>query len=104
MKIIFLILVLINISACTWVELNASGKQVQIKELVSDAENCQRVGTVNATTRSYLIADADRDAEKIANELSILARNEAATIYANTIVPSRKPEKGQQFFTAYRCP
>ncbi len=91
------------LSACTWVELNNAGKRVTIGTEKS-ITNCKKVGDVNAKTRYALIAGAPRSEEKVRYELSVLARNEAAKIGANTLTPSTPANNGQQSFVAYLCP
>jgi hypothetical protein len=103
MKLFIISSILLITSACTWVELNDRGKNV-VLATSGDVLSCKKIGNVTAKTRSNIISDAPRDVEKVALELSILARNEAAKIDANTIVPSQAPINGSQLFNAYYCP
>jgi len=91
------------LGACSWVDLSEQGKQVFIVDQ-SYVTNCQKVGNVSAKTRKALIAGSPREADRIANELQILARNEAAKISANTLVAKAAPKNGEQHFNAYYCP
>ena len=102
MKICLLASILLLTTACSWVTLNEQGKKVTIANK-QDVQACQKVGRVFAKTRSNIVADAERNAKKVAMELSILARNEAAKIHADTIVAVTPPANGEQSFLAYHC-
>jgi hypothetical protein len=104
MKLIAISLLSITLSACTWVELNSKGRGVVIRQQTDSIDGCQRIGTVTAKTRASIVAGTSRGDKKIAEELSILARNEAATLNANTIVANNNISDGQQSFIAYSCP
>jgi hypothetical protein len=65
---------------------------------------CQRLGTVNAKTSASLVPGTSRDNKKVKEEITILARNEAARLDANTIVAQTQAKDGEQSFIAYRCP
>lgn len=103
MKPLIISFLALSISACTWVTLSEKGQHVRI---ASDEEikNCLKVGQVTAKTRATLLLKAKRNAEKIALELSVLARNEASKLSADTIVAQHTPnDNGEQRFNAYRC-
>jgi hypothetical protein len=95
-----ILLLPIVLNACTWVELNSQGKGVVVRP---QADGCQRIGSVTAKTRASILAGTRRNSEKIAKELTILARNEAAMLNANTIVVNSDIANGQQSFVAYNC-
>jgi len=102
------ILLSITLSACTWVELNSQGEGVAVRQPIDSVSGCLRVGTVTAKTRASIVAGTSRDDKKIAEELSILARNEAAKLNANTIIAEgnidNSTRNGTQSFIAYQCP
>ena len=104
MKLVAISLLSITLSACTWVELNSQGRGVAIRQQTHSIDGCQRVGTVSAKTRASIVAGTTRNNDTIAKELSILARNEAAALNANTIVAQSSIDNGQQSFIAYNCP
>jgi hypothetical protein len=97
------LLMLTASSACTWVELNNLGRDVSIVTS-GEINSCERIGDVSAKTRYQLIGSSSRDTEKVATELSVLARNAAAKINANTLVPTSPPSNGEQVFQAFHCP
>jgi hypothetical protein len=90
------------LSACTWVRLTEQGKGVRIVQ-ASEVETCRKVGhaTAQTTDRFAIFARTDR---KIDEEIAFLARNEAARMGGNAIVPSGARSDGRQAFEVYRCP
>lgn len=89
------------LSACTWVELTAQGQAVRVLE-AERVTACERLGktTVNTTAS---VAGLKRHAEKVQGELDTLARNSAAEIGGDTVVPLGEPMSGRQVYEVYRC-
>jgi len=101
-KITTLILVLAFTTACSWVQLTAEGRGVQLATS-SEVSNCTRVGTTSSATTSRLLV-VQRGGEQVQGELVTLARNEAGLMGGNTIVADSTIEGGRQSFTVYNCP
>lgn len=88
------------LSGCNFVPLSDAGAGVaQLGP--GDVAGCTEVGIVSARTKAKVVVN--RSADKISEELIVLARNEAAGLGANAIVPIAEPEGGTQQFRAYRC-
>jgi hypothetical protein len=100
-KLLGLCAITLLLPACTWVELTPAGDNVRI---VSEAEvaNCKRLGTTTATLRDKVLG-IERDKEKVQREFNTLARNGAADMKGDTIVPLAPPADGRQQFAVYRC-
>ena len=88
--------------ACTWVKVTDAGSAVTVSDAVPDAA-CRRVGGVTASTRATL-GGSTRNEEKITEELHTLARNEAANLGANVVVPASEIVSGRREYDAYLCP
>lgn len=88
-----------GLTGCVWVELSADGRAVRIAD---SAAGCERLGRVTSTTRAK-VAGMQRDDERQAEELAILARNEAAGLGADTLVPASDIVDGHRVWVAYRC-
>ena len=88
------------LSACSFVQLSDAGHGVAQLE-AADVVNCTELGVVSSRTKSKVVVS--RGSAKVREELIVLARNEAAGLGANAIVPIGEPEEGQQRFRAYRC-
>jgi hypothetical protein len=89
------------LGACTWVAPDARGKQVDVAYF-GVSGSCTYVGEVSVSV-AHRVAGVTRSEMKVKDELESLARNEAATMGADTIAPQGEPEDGQQRFRAYRC-
>lgn len=97
----FLTLALLGLGACTWVELNEDAELVKV--MASAPAGCERQGNTRSMTKSD-IASINRKREKIAMELETLARNAAAGMGGDTIVPeSAVSDRGEQEFGIFSC-
>lgn len=88
-------------SGCTWVKVTEKGSSVAVAN-ASNVRGCQNVRevTVSVTSKVWFYK---RDADKVATELTNLARNEAVNFNGDTIVPSSKIQDGRQSFDVYKC-
>jgi hypothetical protein len=87
-------------AGCTWIELTDAGADV-MQATRDEAAECRLVGTVTSSTQDRVLIRRGRG--KVAEELIVLARNEAATLGGNTIVPLGEPVNGRQDFEVYTC-
>jgi hypothetical protein len=87
--------------ACTWVEPDAGGRAVRVA-YGGDLSSCQRRGEVTVSVKAD-IAGIDRKQMKVRDELESLARNEAATLGADTVQALEEPRDGEQRFAAFAC-
>ncbi|MEQ8954664.1 MAG: DUF4156 domain-containing protein [Gammaproteobacteria bacterium] len=93
---------MVFLASCTWVSLTTAGEGVRVAQ-ASEVNGCQRLGNATAQTRSRVTV-VDRSNERVQQELTILARNEAGRMGGNTIVPDSVIEGGGQNFSVYNCP
>ncbi len=98
MRLVYLTVLLL--AGCSFVQLTDGGRAV-VQAGAGDVANCESLGVVSATTQSKVVLE--RGSEKVAEELIVLARNQAATLGANAIVPIGPIDNGSQNFRAYRC-
>jgi hypothetical protein len=97
----FLLPALLLVTAgCTWIDLTDAGADVTQGE-PGEVAGCQQVGTVTSSTQNRVLLKRGRG--KVAEELIVLARNEAATLGGDTIVPQGPMVEGRQDFNVYRC-
>lgn len=94
-----------GVGGCTWVKLNDAGAAVQ-QATAADIQGCDRVGVANSKTTRRVVFK--RSKGKVQEELITLARNQAAALGGNAVVPSedssRVDSAGEQEFIVYRCP
>jgi hypothetical protein len=88
-------------TSCTWVEPDAGGRTVRVA-YEEDLGGCRKLGEVEVSVKSE-IAGIDRGRHKVRDELESLARNEGATLGADTVQALDEPMRGEQRFGAYRC-
>jgi len=88
------------LGGCTWVPLTDAGAGVN-QATASMVAQCRHVGSVSSSTQDKI--GVQRSRGKVAEELVVLARNEAASIGGDTIVPVGEPVEGRQDFAVYRC-
>lgn len=89
-----------SLVGCSYVHLTDAGSQVR-QATAADITNCEDAGMVTSNTKSKVVVN--RNAGKVQEELIVLARNTAATLGANAIVPEDDPVSGTQRFHAYKC-
>ena len=95
------ILAAIALSACTWVKPTEGGARVVVAEPFN-VRDCERVSTITTSVK-HTIGSKPRKAQKVENELTTLARNEAAIRGGDTIVPRGEVKDGARTFEVYRC-
>lgn len=100
-KIIGLGLVVLLLSACSWVKMTPEGEEVTVAKAAHVA-NCKFAGTTTVSVKSDIVS-FKRDAEKMKTELETLARNEANKLKGDTIVPVTEIKDGEQTFKVYKC-
>jgi hypothetical protein len=89
-------------SACSWVKVNEQGGSVAVAN-AANVRNCQKVRNVNVKVKDNFVGSMKRDPNKVATELTNMARNEAAQFDADTIVPVSLVKDGRQSFDVYKC-
>ena len=101
MKRMLFVLLCLSISACAWVKLTPDGEKVRVLE-VGEVSTCKELGN---TTVSLLakVAGFNRNEDQVAKELSMLARNAAADMGGDTIVPISAVQEGKRSYAVYKC-
>lgn len=92
----------VGISACTWVPVSQQGAEVQVFP-PNEVANCERKGKVTVSVK-HKIGAIHRSGEKVALELATLARNAGAKMGGNVVSPDAEPQDGSQVFGVYICP
>jgi len=88
------------LSACSTLKLTTGGEKVRVLD-PAEVESCREMGRTSNSVTSKVVIDRPEDA--IAKELRVLARNSAARMGGDTIVPLTIIEAGQQTFMVYKC-
>jgi len=90
----------ILLSACATLKLTEGGEKVRVLD-PSEVDSCRELGKTNNSVTAKLVFE--RGEEQVAKELRIIARNSAARMGGDTIVPLTVIEAGQQSFVVYKC-
>jgi len=88
-------------SGCTWVKVSEAGSSIAVANAVN-VRGCKNLSEVSVSVTSK-VGFYNRNSDKVATELTNLARNEAAGLGGDTIVPSSGIDNGKQSFNVYRC-
>jgi hypothetical protein len=88
-------------SGCAMPDLSPAGAGVRL--VGADAVgSCENLGKVTASVVAKA-AGIPRHPDAVQDDLNVTARNSAANMGADTIVPASKVEDGKQAFNVYRC-
>lgn len=90
----------ILLTACSTLKLTEGGEKVRLLD-PNEVESCRELGKTNNSVTAKVIIERPEDA--VAKELRIMARNSAARMGGDTIVPLTVVEAGQQTFVVYKC-
>ena len=90
------------LSACSFVDLTEEGSAIDVVTDAAKVEACKKIAT---TTSSVLdkVGFMDRTDRAMVDELTMLARNKAAKIGGDTVVPKGTVEEGSMSFDIYNC-
>lgn len=102
MKTIFLSIATATLlCGCTWVKLDDAGSQVRVA-YDGRVDGCDKAGEISVSVKDR-VGLYERNDLKVKDELETLARNQAVSLPADTIVARGAPHNGEQAFDAYRC-
>lgn len=88
-------------SSCTWVKITPEGEKVRVLSK-SEVTSCKKLGKTTTTLKDK-IAGVKRNKEKVEKEMQALARNSAADMGGDTVVPISEVTEGRQIFDVYKC-
>jgi len=99
---LFLLGLVLLISGCaSTIKLNEQGEKVRVLD-PDEVSSCRELGRTN-TSVTWVMMGVERPEEAVAKELRVIARNSAARMGGDTIVPLTVIDKGQQTFVVYKC-
>lgn len=94
-------LLFLVLAGCAWVKTSPEGEKVRVLE-PAEVESCKRIGKTMVTGKAS-VAGIERNQTKVAGELRTLARNGAAEIGGDTVVPVADIKGDTQVFAVYKC-
>ncbi|HYE37466.1 DUF4156 domain-containing protein [Methylocaldum sp.] len=90
-----------SVSGCTWVELKPQGEKIRMLT-PPEVGRCKYLGRITSNTAATIGIFA-RSKNTVQEEVDRLARNNAADMGGDTIVPTGPLIDGEQSFNVYRC-
>ena len=97
-----LIVAVLPLAACSWgIKLDSGGDKVRTA-WNGDVGGCKDMGKISVSVLDH-VGPVDRSDLKVRDELEVMARNEAASLGADTIKPLGDPRDGQQDWAGYHC-
>lgn len=101
MKFWIMTVLALSLAACAWITLTPGGEKVRVLA-AGEVANCEEVGKTQVSLRAK-VAGINRNEDQVAKELSMLARNAAADMGGDTVVPATPVKGGKRTYTIYKC-
>jgi hypothetical protein len=89
------------VGGCSFVDLTKEGEGVRVAAADSVAA-CTGLGRTTASV-VYEVASIPRHPDAVKENIEVTARNSAASMGGDTIVPASPIAEGKQTFEVYRC-
>lgn len=89
------------LQSCAWVKPTASGAEVRVAT-AAEVAACREVGSTQVSVLDK-VAGIRRGYTTVSEELANLARNSAAQLGGDTVVPTSEIVDGSQTFAVYDC-
>jgi hypothetical protein len=102
MRSILLLVLIANLTACSFVKMAPGGDAVKVAAIGKDLSACEKRGDISVSVKDRL-GPYERDALRVKDELEVLARNEAPGLKADTVQAIAAVSDGSQKWRAYRC-
>jgi hypothetical protein len=94
-------LLVLAAAGCTWVKPTPEGEKVRVLD-PDEVVACRQLGKTTVTGKAS-VAGIERGHKKVSDEFSALARNSAAKMGGDTVVPLTEVEGDTQVFAVYKC-
>src|SRR3569623_222742 len=91
----------VMVGGCSWVKLTSGGEKIRVLT-PAEVGTCQHIGDTSASSLAN-VGVINRNEEKVQKELLALARNGAADMGGDTVVPIGEVVDGKQRFAVYKC-
>ena len=89
------------LQACAWVKPTALGAEVRVAT-AAEVAGCSQAGSTEVSVLDK-VAGVRRGYTTVSEELATLARNSAAQLGGDTVVPISEIVDGTQTFAVYKC-
>ncbi len=89
------------LSGCSWVKLDKTARNVAVVK-PRYVKGCEYLGMVSGKVFTGA-AGVQRSRRKVSEEIQTIARNNAASMGGDSVVPAGRVAEGRQKFKVYRC-
>lgn len=89
------------VAGCVFVQPTEEGKKVRVLT-AGEVGNCRSLGTLTSQVADHVGA-IPRGHDAVADDVLVNAKNSAAAMHGDTIVPTSDMKNGMQTFKVYRC-
>lgn len=89
------------LQACTWVKPTEAGANVVVGQ-ASNVRTCKHISAITTSVKNQ-VGSMPRKPAKVSEELTTLAKNEAAIRGGDTIVAKAPASGGSMTFDVYQC-
>ncbi|HEX2241993.1 MAG TPA: DUF4156 domain-containing protein [Gammaproteobacteria bacterium] len=96
-----LLILSLTLQGCQFELLTEGGAKARVLS-AAEVQQCKKEGNTTASTKADILG-IPRQQTVISNELTRLARNNAAAMGGDTVVPASKIVHGTQLFNVYKC-
>jgi hypothetical protein len=100
-RLVMLLIVSLVLPGCQFVPLTEGGEKARVLS-AAEVQQCTRVGNTTTSTKADILG-LNRQQSVISQELTRLARNNAAVMGGDTVVPASNIVHGSQVFGIYKC-
>jgi hypothetical protein len=89
------------VTGCATVKLSENGEKVRMLG-PEEVSTCKKLGQSNVSITAKVLG-IDRPIDTLTKELALIARDSAANMGGDTIVPLTVIDDGKQSFVVYKC-
>ncbi len=100
-RLVMLLILSLTLQGCQFVPSTEGGVKARVLS-TAEVQQCKKVANTTASTKAGILR-IRRQQTVILNELTRLARNNAAAMGGDTVVPASKIVHGTQLFNVYKC-
>lgn len=98
---ILLVFGAITLISCSFVSLDPQARDVIVSADTNSLKTCKFINTTTVSLWSK--AETFQSDKTVATQLDTLARNEAATMGGNVVIPNSEINNAQKTYSVYKC-
>ncbi len=96
-----LVVISLVLAGCQFVPLTPSGEKARVLS-AAEVQQCKKMGNTTVSVKGDILGH-ERQESVVSAELERLARNNAAAMGGDTVVPASDIIQGTQLYNIYKC-